>query len=373
MIVIHTVAVYISVCDILLYCCVLITVTNQLDGASSALSPEGSLAGSLDQLHVTDAAEENEASLIVDDSLWQMTSDKQPLCSASLLSRAPSYDPHVAFTRLFTPVATSSALPYFAAMPPAAYHCDCDQRQAKYVNSRPVSESSPTYTMPVPSDAVLVRPRMPLVAGKHAECRETISSPPGMGTAVMLLSSTVHNAGSSHMDASSQETDSSAATVYGGGFCAPPAHTDEATAASFSCCPHCGVCFAAAAVPQNVFYHPTGPSYVIHSFSPALHPCYSVTVSSIVARPPSATYTAGVVQSSVRLPDGVYQQTSSRPPLPSHLPSASLSFISAPASLSAVRVRTARPPLSCANCGHIGHTQLDCKEPTIDTVLNTRE
>jgi len=349
------------------------TVTNEVDGASAALSPEGSLTGSLDQLHMTDnAAEKNEASLIVD-GLWQMISDKQSLCSASLFSRSPCYDSHVAFTRLFTPVATSSALPYFAAMPPTIYHCDCDQRQAKSINSQLVSESSPTYTMPVPSDAVLVRPRMPLVAGKHAECHATISPSPGTSTAVLMLSSAVHDAVSSHVDANSQETASSAVTVYGGGFCAPPAHLssvghiDEAAAASFSCCPHCGVCFAAAAVPRNVFY-PTGPSYVIHSFSPTLQPCYSVTVSSITARPPAAaTYTAGVVQSSIRLPDGVYQQTSTRHPLPSHLPSASPSFISSAASLSGVRVRTARPPLSCANCGHIGHTQLDCKEPTIDT------
>ena len=41
-----------------------------------------------------------------------MASDKQPVCSASLLFQSPYYDRHVAFTtELFTAVATSSHSP----------------------------------------------------------------------------------------------------------------------------------------------------------------------------------------------------------------------------------------------------------------------
>jgi len=284
------------------------------------------------------------------DGMWQ-----DPVCSTSLVFQSP----HVA-------ISPSSPLPYFDTMSPTVCHCDCDHRHAESVISHLVSESSSIYTIPVPSDAVLVRPRMPLVAGKH----EAASPSSAANTTVLLVSSAVHE---DHVEGSSREMGISAANVYGGGFYAPPAHSsclshtnDEPPVASFSCCPHCGFGFATAAVPQNVVYHPTGPSYVIHSFSPTLQPCYSVTVSSVVARP--LLPTAAVPQSSVRLPDSIYQQTFTRP----HLPSASLSFNSSPP-FSGVRVRTARPPLSCANCGRIGHTQLDCKEPTIDTVLSTRE
>lgn len=358
---------------------ILLTVANQVGGMSVALSPDGSSSGSLDQLHIPEssdgchAGEKNEPSVLLD-RLWHMTSDKQPVCSGSLLFQSPYYDPHVAFTaRLFTPIVTSS--PYFAAVPPPVCRCDCDHIQAESVNSHPITESSPAYTMPVPSDAVLVRPRMPLVAGKHAGSHETSLVLPGTGTSFRSHSSAVRDAGSGCV-----ETESNAVTVYGGGFSAPPAHlspsyNDELTSSSFSCCPHCGASFPAAVMPRNIIYHPTGPSYVIHSFTPTLQPCYEVTVNSGVARPPPApaTYTAGVLQSSVLVPDGVYQQNSTRPPLLPHQPSASLSFIGAAPSLTAVRVRTARPPPSCANCGGFGHTQLDCKEPTIDTVLNTRE
>ena len=367
----------------------LVTVANQVGGASAALSADGSSSGSCDQLHMPElsdgnrhspnTAEKNGAAPMMD-GLWQVTPEKQPLYTGSLLLQSPYNDAFT--TRLFTPVATSSPLPYFAGMPPpAVYCCGCGQRQAESVNSHPVTES---YTMPVPPDAVLVRPRMPLVAGKHrAGCHKTTSPRPGTDTSVLLLSSAMHDAGCDRVDGNSHETRSSAATVYDGGFCVPPAHSSSLShshskeeSASFCCCPHCGVGFAAAAVPRNIVYHPTGPSYVIHSFIPTLQPCYSVTVDSVVARPPpppvaavaAATYTAGV-----RLPDGVPQQTSTRPPLPAHPPPASLNFVSAAPSLTGVRVRTARPPPSCANCGCIGHTQLDCKEPTIDTVLNIRE
>jgi len=358
---------------------VLLAVASQTGRASATLSPNGSSVRSFDHLHMPElsggnhalsaaAAEKNESSMMVD-GLWQMTSDKPPVCSASLLLQSPYYDPHVAFTTRLT----SSPLPYFAALPSAVYHFDCDHRQAEAVNSHPVSESSVTYSMPVPSDAVLVRPRMPLMAGKLVGCNETTSPPPSL----VLLSPAVHDAGGS-VSVESAST-GSAATVYGGGFYAPPvvSHTDDAAAAatSLSCCPHCGAGFPAAAMQRNIVYNPTGPSYVIHSFSPTLQPCYSVTVcSGIVARPPAAaaTYTAGALQSSVRLPDSVHQQTSTRPALSPHLPSASPGFINTALSGTGVRVRTARPPPSCANCGRIGHIQLDCKEPTIDTVLNTR-
>ena len=361
----------------------LLAVASQIGGASATLSPNGSSAGSFDQLHIPElssgnhalsaaAAEKNESSVMVDGP-WQMTSDKPPVCSASVLLQSPYYDPHVAFTTRLT----SSPLPYFAALPSAVYHFDCDHRQAESVNSHPVSESSVTYTMPVPSDAVLVRPRMPLMAGKLVGCNEATSPPSGIGTSLLLLSPAVHDAGGG-VSVESAST-GSAATVYGGGFYAPPvvSHTDDAAAAaatSLSCCPHCGAGFPAAAMQRNIVYNPTGPSYVIHSFSPTLQPCYSVTVcSGVVARPPAAaaTYAAGVLQSSVRLPDSIHQQTSPRPALSPHLAPASPGFINTALSGTGVRVRTARPPPSCANCGRIGHIQLDCKEPTIDTVLNT--
>lgn len=376
-------------CDIV----VLITVANQTGRASATMSPDGSSAASFDQLHTpelsschphasVDAAASKEATLMMD-GLWQMTSDKQPVCSASVLLQSPYCDPHVGFTtRVFTPVAASSPMPYFAALPPAIYRLDCDHRQAESVNSHPTSEASVTYTMPVPSDAVLVRPRMPLMTGKH----ETTSSPSGTGASLVLLSPAVHDSCVVGDAAGRQESASSAAGVYGGGFYAPPVHSSSlspaddpataaaAAAASFSCCPHCGVGFPAAAMPRNIVYHPTGPSYVIHSFSPTLQPCYSVTVNSVVPpRPPApaATYTSSTA-GNLRLPDGIYQQTSTRPPLSPLPPSASPGFMNAPPSGTGVRVRTARPPPSCANCGRIGHTQLDCKDPTIDTVLNTR-
>ena len=372
---------------------------NQFDGVSVALSSDVSSAGSFDQLRMPElscanhasggAATKNEASLMVDGH-WQMTSDKQPECSPSLLLQSSCYDPHIAFTtRLLSPVATTNPLPYFAAIPPAVYRFNCNPRQTESVNSRPVSDSSHTYTMPVPSDAVLVRPRMQLVAGKQAGHQEATTVQPVNAASLLLLSSAVHDVGctaayQTAVDGGSHEVTSSAATVYGGGFYAPPAHstsashTDDVAAASFSCCPHCGMGFAAAAVPRNIIYHPTGPSYVIHGFTPTIQPCYSATVSSVIARPPlpsaAASYAAStppVLQSSVRLPDSFYQQTSTRPPVAAHSPTAS-PVINAPPSMNAVRVRTTRPPPSCANCGRIGHTQLDCKEPTIDTVLNTR-
>ena len=356
----------------MLFCA--ITVANKVGDTSAALSADGNSTGSSHQVavaelsdgkHAADSAAEKNETLLMVDALWQMASDKQPVCSASLLFQSPYYDRHVAFTtELFTAVATSSPLPYLAAMPPAVYRCDCHQRQSKSLNSHSISESSHTNAMPVPPDAVLVRPRMPLVAGKHAVHHETTSPPPSSVGPVLLLSSAVHDVSS--VDSSSQQTAASTASVYGDGFYSPPAsHTDQPPPASLCCCPHCGVGFAA--VPRNIVYHPTGPSYVIHSFTPTLQPCYSVTASSIISRPP-ATYTTGLMQSSVHLADSIYQQSSTRPPLPPQPPSASLSFVSA-----GVRVRTARPPPSCANCGHTGHTQLDCNEPTIDTVLNTRE
>jgi len=363
-----------------------ITVVNQVGDSSVALSPDGSSAGSFDQLHVSqlsttgkhasdNTAAMNEMSRAVDGH-WT-SCDKQ----------SSYYDPHIALTQLFTPVATSGALPYFAAMPSALYHFDAAQRHSESGNVR--SESAVAYTLPIPSDAVLVRPRMPIAAGKRTGSHDTSALPISGQSPVMLLSSAVHTAGGGG-GAGAEPSATSAATMYGGGFHAPPAqssfvsHTPEELTATvpLSCCPHCGMGFAAAAVPQNVVYHPTGPSYVIHSFTPTLvQPCYSVTMSSTVAQPPvppsPAGYTAGPVQqqqqSSVRPPDGigVYHHQQPRPPLPpSH---ASASFVSSVPSLNAVRVRTARPPPSCANCGCIGHTQLDCKEPTIDTVLNTRK
>jgi len=358
------------------------TVASEAGGVTATLSPDAFIsAASFDQLHMPElsaaAVQNDEASVIVD-GLWQMTSDKQPMCSASLLLQSPHYDHRVAFTTtLVTAVAASSPLPCFAAV----RHSDCNHRHVESVNSHPLSEGSVTYTMPVPSDAVLVRPRLPLLAGKHVRSNETTCPPSSIATSFLLLSSAGHDAGSVSVDGSNQESASSAASVYGGGFYAPPVHSsalshvDDATTASFSYCPHCGVGFPAAAVQRNIVYHPTGPSYVMHSLSPALQPCYCMTVSSTAARLSAATCTAStaaVLPSSVRLPDGIYQLTCTRPPLSVHLPSASPSFISAPPSATGVRVRTARPPPSCANCGHIGHTQLDCKEPTIDTVLNTR-
>jgi len=362
---------------------VLITGANEDDGTSTALSQDGSSVISSEQLcgpqlscgsHATDnAAVKNEALLMMDNRC-QMASVEQPICSSSLLLQSAFCDPDVASTtRLFSPIASSSPLPYFVAEPAAVCRLDCDQKYAKPISSRPVC----AYTLPVPSDAVLVRPRMPVVAGKH----ETTSSPPVTAPSLLLLSSAAHGP----VDASGQETGSSAATVYGGGFYAPPANsstssrTEElAPAASVSCCPHCGVGFVTTAVPRNIIYHPTGSSYVIHSLTPTLQPCYSVTVNSVVVQPAAAsTYTAGgaaTAQSSpVRLPDAAHQQTCTRLPLPPRPASVSPSFISGSQSVSAVRVRTARPPPSCANCGHIGHTQLDCKQPTIDTVLNARK
>ena len=326
--------------------------------------------------HVTDNAVVKREALL---TRCQMASVEQPVCSASLLLHSPFYDPHVAFTAgLFGPVASSSPLQYYAAMPPAVCHLSCDERHTESLSSHAVSESISAYSLPVPSDAVLVRPRMPVMAGKHKT-----SSPPVTASSLLLLSSAAHGAGSGPVDANSQETGSSAATVYGGGFYVPPAnisagsHTDQlAAAASFACCPHCGVGFMATAVPQDIVYHPTAPSYVLH-YTPTLQPCYSVTVSSVMVRPvAAATYTASVAataQSSVRLPDAVHQQTCTRLPVLPHPASLSTSFSNVSPSVNAVRVRTARPPPSCANCGLIGHTQLDCKEPTIDTVLNARK
>jgi len=375
-----------AVCDILIYF-VDLTGANQADGASMALLQDGSSVMSIDQLHVPELSRGNDATdnaAVKNEAL--LTADKRsqtaPVCSVSPLPHSTFTDPHIAFTTtLLSPVASSSPLPYVAAVPPAICHLECDPRHGESITGtlRLASESMPSYTLPVPSDAVLVRPRMPVVAGKH----ETKSSPPVTAPSLLLLSSATHDAGSGPLDACSQETGTSTATVYGGGFYAPPTnsstrnHTDEsaasaAAAASFSCCPYCG--FVAAAVPHNIIYHPTGPSYVIHSLTPALQPCYSVTASSAVLRPSAAaTYTAGsasIAQSPVRLSDATHQQqTCTRRAVP-----ASPSFISSSlSSVNAVRVRTARPPPSCANCGHIGHTQLDCKQPTIDTVLNARK
>ena len=360
--------------------CILITGTDQVDGTLPTLSQDGSSVMSFDELPMPELSCSNHATvqseaLLSMDTRCQMVCVEQPAYSASLRLHSPFYDPHVAFTtRLSSPAASSSPLPYFAAMPPAAYHLNCDERHAESISSRLVSESTPSFTLPVPSDAVLVRPRMPVMTDK----RETpLVTPPSL----LLLSSPTHAADA--VDGNSQETGSNAATVYGGGFHAPPTNTSTAThgeelaatataTASFSCCPHCGVGFVATAVPRNIIYHPTGPSYVLH-YTPTLQPCYPVSVSGVVAQPAAAAaYAAASAQTPVRLPDASHQQTCTRLPMPPHQASVSPSFASASPSVNAVRVRTARPPLSCANCGRIGHSQLDCKEQTIDTVLNTR-
>jgi len=371
--------------------CIVIFVTtgkNWVDGALTVLSQDGSSVMSFDQLcmpelscgnHATGSAAVKNEALLTMDKCCQLASVEPPVCAASLLVHSPFCDPHVACTtRPCHPVASSSPLPCYAAMPPAVCHLGCHQRHAD--SSRPVSESTPAYTLPVPSDAVLVRPRMPMVAGKH----ETTSSPP---VTVPSLSSAAHGAGGFfRVDGNSQETRSIAGSVYGDGFCAPPAnsstasHSDAlAAGSSFSCCPHCGVGFVATAVPRNVIYHPTGPSYIIHSLTPAIQPCYSVTVNSVVMRPAAAaTYAAGgaaaFTQPQIRLADGAHQQVCTRLPVPPHQTSPSPpSFVSASPSVNVVRLRTARPPPSCANCGGIGHTQSECKEPTIDTTPNARK
>jgi len=238
---------------------------------------------------------------------------------------------------------------------------------------------SGSHAMPV--DAVLVRPRMP-----HHE-----SAP--QAPVLLLPSATLHDPGCNASMLYSG-AGSTTASLYGGGFHAPPvsmASDQSATASptvqclpaamdggSVCCCPHCGVLFAALSCHST---RPPQSSYVIHSFSPTLTPCYSLTVSRAPAY--------NVVQS----PDRAYQPTASS--VRSSRPATAVSSVSSsphpgspslggpgspgvpgslPLGAPGVRVRSTRPPPpSCANCGRIGHIQLDCTEPTINSVLNTRQ
>jgi len=339
------------------------------------------------------------------------------------------------------------------------------------------------YTpLPVPSDAVLVRPRMPMLSAVGST--DNTPTPPPAGAEathpVLLLSAppaALHDSATgdeqTRVQASRASSPVGPVSVYGGGFYAPPVHTDDtaagaATPTPTSCCPYCAVGF-----PQNghMFYQATGPSYLIRSFSPTMtslgvpgnlsggssagprvpgtaavvhlpntvyhrvppqssasvpgtssapglqlgqvpgaarvshspgrpppspqhhghhyhRRCHSVSVtaspSSFVAGPSTPTVVGNVpgtssgVHGVPSVPGTPSVAGASAAPGALSVPGASSVFGIVPGTSPAapgapgVRVRTARPALSCANCGRVGHIQLDCREPTIDSVLNTR-
>jgi len=266
-----------------------------------------------------------------------------------------------------------------------------------------VAQSLPHLQPHIPPGAIPVRPRLGLISGHAIRFQETATSPMISGPPLLLFPPPMvtdpSGPSSQYISVNNHENPVANVDVYGRGFLVPPClpsppsihgHDEENSIASASTfCEHCGqsISVAAGGMPQNfVCPPPAWPTgHFIPVFPPptqvAMPPCFTVASSSILARPP-LPHTAAVshlpgpyrLASPGVLPDMFLHSVLPPPPLSvhvSHMGVVSAGHVNLPPIMTGIQARTGRSQQHlCSNCGVLGHTYAECKEPTVDAVLN---
>lgn len=264
---------------------------------------------------------------------------------------------------------TVAALPSRAVSPPE-------------VPTPPLIPSMPPPQPHLPTDAILVRPRLGLIAG-HTSSSMVAGShlvfipPPLTGDPVAPASPYI-SVNSTQLEPAIGNTE-----IYGSGFfvqpslSSPPVHSVEEEnnmVGAPTLCDRCG----------SQCYPPHAWTPILPVFQPPPHvampPCFPVATTGIVARPPPLTQNAPVaapaLPTAFRLPNPGMVTEMILPAPVIMPPSGHVSPMGvvggAPVGVApgvtAIRLRAA--PL-CSNCGASGHIYAECKEPTIDAVLST--
>lgn len=243
----------------------------------------------------------------------------------------------------------------------------------------PLVPSMPPPQPHLPTDAILVRPRLGLIAG-HSSSSMVAGShvvylpPPLTGDPVAPTPPYI----STQLEPAIGNAD-----VHGGGFFiqsgvpSPPVHIIEEENNMTGASTHCDRC-------GNRYY----PQPAWQTISPvyqapphvAMPTCFRVVNTGIVAGPPPLTQSAPVAAPPLptAYPPGMIAEVMLPAPviLP---PSGHVSPmgivggtpVGVPHGVTAVQLRAVRPAPLCSNCGASGHIYAECTEPTIDAVLST--